>query len=186
MPKSSADSPSWRPRSSAPTAPGSRPKQVAEGFIDIAVGAMANAVKKISVARGYDVTRYTLQCYGGAGGQHACRVADALGIDTVFVHPLAGVLSAYGMGLADQSVIVEASVEQPTRPARPPVVRAARRAARRRRARARTPRGGWRPVRLAARAPSLRGHRLRTRRSVRDRRRDPRHVRSRLPHGSRS
>ena len=63
---------------------------------------MANAVKKISVARGYDVTRYTLQCFGGAGGQHACLVADALGIDTVFVHPLAGVLSAYGMGLADQ------------------------------------------------------------------------------------
>ena len=89
------------------------PEQVAEGFVDIAVGAMANAVKKISVARGYDVTRYMLQCYGGAGGQHACRVADALGIDTVFVHPLAGVLSAYGMGLADQSVILEAAIEQP-------------------------------------------------------------------------
>ncbi|MDQ1532675.1 MAG: hypothetical protein QOF28_436, partial [Actinomycetota bacterium] len=89
------------------------PEQVAEGFIDVAVGAMANAVKKISVARGYDVTRYTLQCYGGAGGQHACRVADALGIDTVFVHPLAGVLSAYGMGLADQIVILEAAIEQP-------------------------------------------------------------------------
>ena len=59
---------------------------------------MANAIKKISVARGYDVTRYTLQCFGGAGGQHACRVADALGMEQVFVHPLAGVLSAYGMG----------------------------------------------------------------------------------------
>ena len=89
------------------------PEAVAEGFIDVAVGAMANAVKKISVARGYDVTRYALQCYGGAGGQHACRVADALGIETVLVHPLAGVLSAYGMGLADQSVMREASIEQP-------------------------------------------------------------------------
>ncbi|MFT3664962.1 hydantoinase B/oxoprolinase family protein [Piscinibacter sp.] len=87
------------------------PEEVAEGFIDIAVGAMASAIKKISVARGYDVTRYTLQCFGGAGGQHACRVADALGMDRVFVHPLAGVLSAYGMGLADQSVMREAAVE---------------------------------------------------------------------------
>jgi len=67
---------------------------VAEGFIDIAVQQMANAIKKISVARGYDVTRYTLQCFGGAGGQHACQVADALGMSRVFVHPLAGVLSA--------------------------------------------------------------------------------------------
>jgi 5-oxoprolinase (ATP-hydrolysing) len=89
------------------------PEQVAEGFIDIAVGAMANAIKKISVARGYDVTRYTLQCFGGAGGQHACRVADALAMDRVFVHPLAGVLSAYGMGLADQAVGREASIELP-------------------------------------------------------------------------
>ena len=87
------------------------PEQVAEGFIDIAVGAMANAIKKISVARGYDVTRDTLQCFGGAGGQHACRVADALGMERVFAHPLAGVLSAYGMGLADQSVMREAAVE---------------------------------------------------------------------------
>ena len=89
------------------------PEQVAEGFVDIAVGAMANAIKKISVARGYDVTRYTLQCFGGAGGQHACQVADALGMSRVFVHPLAGVLSAYGMGLADQSVMREAAIEQP-------------------------------------------------------------------------
>ena len=88
-------------------------EQIAEGFIDIAVGAMANAIKKISVARGYDVTRYTLQCFGGAGGQHACRVADALGMGRVFVHPLAGVLSAYGMGLADQSVMREAAIELP-------------------------------------------------------------------------
>ncbi len=89
------------------------PEQVAEGFIAIAVGAMAGAIKKISVARGYDVTRYALQCFGGAGGQHACLVADALGMNRVFVHPLAGVLSAYGMGLADQSVMREAAIEQP-------------------------------------------------------------------------
>jgi len=87
------------------------PEALAEGFIDIAVGAMANAIKKISVARGYDVTRYALQCFGGAGGQHACRVADALGMTRIFVHPLAGVLSAYGMGLADQAVMREAAVE---------------------------------------------------------------------------
>ena len=85
--------------------------EVAEGFINIAVQQMANAIKKISVARGYDVTRYTLQCFGGAGGQHACLVADALGMTRVFVHPLAGVLSAYGMGLADQAVIREQAVE---------------------------------------------------------------------------
>jgi len=89
------------------------PEQVAEGFVDVAVGAMANAIKKISVARGYDVTRYTLQCFGGAGGQHACLVADALGMSRVFVHPLAGVLSAYGMGLADQNVMREAAIEKP-------------------------------------------------------------------------
>ena len=89
-----------------------RPAEVvAEGFISIAVQQMANAIKKISVARGYDVTRYTLQCFGGAGGQHVCLVADALGMTRVFVHPLAGVLSAYGMGLADQNVIREQAVE---------------------------------------------------------------------------
>jgi 5-oxoprolinase (ATP-hydrolysing) len=88
-------------------------EEVAEGFIAIAVQQMANAIKKISVARGYDVTRYTLQCFGGAGGQHACLVADALGMSRVFVHPLAGVLSAYGMGLADQNVIREQAVELP-------------------------------------------------------------------------
>jgi 5-oxoprolinase (ATP-hydrolysing) len=85
--------------------------EVAEGFIQIAVQQMANAIKKISVARGYDVTRYTLQCFGGAGGQHACLVADALGMTRVFVHPYAGVLSAYGMGFADQSVMREQAVE---------------------------------------------------------------------------
>ena len=92
---------------------GRLPEEVAEGFINIAVQQMANAIKKISVARGYDVTRYTLQCFGGAGGQHACLVADALGMTRVFVHPLAGVLSAYGMGLADQNVIREQAVELP-------------------------------------------------------------------------
>ena len=86
-------------------------EDVAEGFINIAVQQMANAIKKISVARGYDVTGYTLQCFGGAGGQHACLVADALGMTRVFVHPLAGVLSAYGMGLADQTVIREQATE---------------------------------------------------------------------------
>ena len=87
------------------------PEAIADGFLKIAVQQMANAIKKISVARGYDVTRYTLQCFGGAGGQHACLVADALGMKQVFVHPLAGVLSAYGMGLADQSLIREQAVE---------------------------------------------------------------------------
>ena len=100
------------------------PEEIAEGFLDIAVASMANAIKKISVARGYDVTRYTLQCFGGAGGQHACLVADALGMDTVFVHPLAGVLSAYGMGLADQGVMREAAVEQPLTDAALPAIRA--------------------------------------------------------------
>ena len=90
---------------------GRSPEEVAEGFINIAVQQMANAIKKISVARGYDVTRYTLQCFGGAGGQHACLVADELGMTRVFVHPLAGVLSAYGMGLADQNVIREQAIE---------------------------------------------------------------------------
>lgn len=99
------------------------PEELAEGFLDIAVASMANAIKKISVARGYDVTRYTLQCFGGAGGQHACLVADALGMSTVFVHPLAGVLSAYGMGLADQGVMRQAAIEQPLADAALPAVR---------------------------------------------------------------
>ncbi|MBI5163578.1 MAG: hydantoinase B/oxoprolinase family protein [Magnetospirillum sp.] len=90
---------------------GRRPEQVAEGFLAIAVLNMANAIKQVSVARGHDVTRYTLACFGGAGGQHACLVADSLGMDTVFLHPLAGVLSAYGMGLADLRVIRERSLE---------------------------------------------------------------------------
>ena len=77
------------------------PEEVADGFLKIAVANMANAIKHISVERGYDVTEYTLCCFGGAGGQHACLVADALGMTRVLLHPLAGVLSAYGMGLAD-------------------------------------------------------------------------------------
>ena len=79
----------------------SSPEATAEGFLRIAVENMANAIKKISVQRGYDVTSYTLNCFGGAGGQHACLVADALGMKSVFIHPFAGVLSAYGMGLAE-------------------------------------------------------------------------------------
>jgi 5-oxoprolinase (ATP-hydrolysing) len=88
------------------------PEQVAEGFIQIAVGNMANAIKQISVQRGHDVTDYALTSFGGAGGQHACLVADALGMKTVFIHSLAGVLSAYGMGLADQSAMREQAVEE--------------------------------------------------------------------------
>jgi 5-oxoprolinase (ATP-hydrolysing) len=87
-------------------------EEVAAGALKIAVGSMANAVKRISVARGYDVTRYTLQCFGGAAGQHACLVADALGIERVFCHRLAGVLSALGMGLADQIAMREAGLER--------------------------------------------------------------------------
>ncbi len=89
------------------------PEQVASGFIEIAVGNMAEAIKRISVQRGHDVTRYTLTVFGGAGGQHACAVADALAMSTVFAHPLAGVLSAYGMGLADQTAMREMTIEQP-------------------------------------------------------------------------
>ncbi len=87
------------------------PEATAEGFLKIAVENMANAIKEISIQRGYDVTRYTLCCFGGAGGQHACAVADALGMTTVYLHPLAGVLSAYGMGLADIRVMRERAVE---------------------------------------------------------------------------
>ncbi|MCZ8148370.1 MAG: hydantoinase B/oxoprolinase family protein, partial [Roseomonas sp.] len=89
------------------------PRAVAEGFLRVAVANMAAAIKQVSIQKGHDVTRFALQCFGGAGGQHACLVADELGMDTVFIHPFAGVLSAYGMGLADQSVIREAPVEAP-------------------------------------------------------------------------
>ncbi len=83
------------------TGDGRSPEEIADGFLHIAVENMANAIKKVSVARGYDVTEYALNCFGGAGGQHACAVADALGMTTVLIHPYSGVLSAYGMGLAD-------------------------------------------------------------------------------------
>jgi 5-oxoprolinase (ATP-hydrolysing) len=86
-------------------------EQVAAGFIQIAIGNMANAIKHISVQRGHDVTRYTLCCFGGAAGQHACLVADALAMTRVFIHPHAGVLSAYGMGLADQVAMRSRAVE---------------------------------------------------------------------------
>ncbi|MFG3491406.1 hydantoinase B/oxoprolinase family protein [Streptomyces sp. NPDC047972] len=90
---------------------GRTPEEVAAGFLEIAVLNMANAVKRISVQRGHDITRYALTSFGGAGGQHACAVADALGVDTVLVPPLAGVLSAYGIGLADATAMRERSVE---------------------------------------------------------------------------
>jgi 5-oxoprolinase (ATP-hydrolysing) len=83
------------------------PEQVAEGFLSVAVENMANAIKKISVQRGYNIKEYTLCCFGGAAAQHACRVADSLGIKSILIHPYAGVLSAYGMGLADQRLISE-------------------------------------------------------------------------------
>ncbi|MBC7500968.1 MAG: hydantoinase B/oxoprolinase family protein [Herminiimonas sp.] len=86
-------------------------EEIAEGFLDIAVGNMANAIKFISVQRGHDVSDYTLATFGGAGGQHACMVADSLGMTRVFAHPLAGVLSAYGMGLADQTTMREQALE---------------------------------------------------------------------------
>ncbi len=88
------------------------PRALAEGFLRVAVANMANAIKQVSVQKGHDVARFVLQCFGGAGGQHACLVADELGMDTVFIHPFAGVLSAYGMGLADQTVMREQAVER--------------------------------------------------------------------------
>jgi len=92
---------------------GRRPEDVADGFIKIAVENMANAIKKISVQRGYDVTRYALNCFGGAGGQHACLVADALGMTKVLIHPFSSLLSAYGMGLADIRATRQQAIEEP-------------------------------------------------------------------------
>ena len=92
------------------------PEQVAAGFLEIAMANMANAIKKISVQRGYDVTTYVLSTFGGAGGQHACAVADALGMTSVLIHPLAGVLAAYGIGLADVIAMRERAVEAPLTP----------------------------------------------------------------------
>jgi 5-oxoprolinase (ATP-hydrolysing) len=90
---------------------GKKPEEIADGFIKIAVANMANAIKKISVQRGYDVTRYALNCFGGAGGQHACLVADALGMTRVLIHPFSSLLSAYGMGLADIRATREQAIE---------------------------------------------------------------------------
>jgi 5-oxoprolinase (ATP-hydrolysing) len=90
---------------------GRGPEEVAAGFLEIAVANMANAIKKISVQRGYDVTEYVLATFGGAGGQHACAVADALGMTRILIHPYAGVLSAYGMGLADVTAMRETALE---------------------------------------------------------------------------
>lgn len=99
-------------------------EQTAEGFLQIAVANMANAVKKISIERGYDVSKYTLVSFGGAGGQHACLVADALGMQKVLIHPFAGVLSAYGMGLADITAMRETAVELPLTAASMPATEA--------------------------------------------------------------
>src|SRR5581483_10290134 len=92
---------------------GKPPEEIADGFIKIAVENMANAIKKISVQRGYDVTRYALNCFGGAGGQHACLVADALGMTKVLIHPFSSLLSAYGMGLADIRATRQQAIEEP-------------------------------------------------------------------------
>jgi 5-oxoprolinase (ATP-hydrolysing) len=100
-------------------------EEVAEGFVEIAVGNMAEAIKKISVQRGHDVTGYTLCCFGGAAGQHACLVADALGMTRIAIHPLAGVLSAYGMGLADTVAMRERTVEVKLTPTGLPALEAA-------------------------------------------------------------
>ncbi len=100
---------------------GRTPEAVAEGFVTIAVENMANAIKKISVQRGYDVTEYLLNCFGGAGGQHACLVADALGMEAVLIHPFSGLLSAYGIGLSSvfasrqQALLQAAGAKNPCR-----------------------------------------------------------------------
>jgi len=92
---------------------GRKAEEVSDGFIKIAVENMANAIKKISVQRGYDVTHYALNCFGGAGGQHACLVADSLGMTKVLIHPFSSLLSAYGMGLADIRATREQAIELP-------------------------------------------------------------------------
>ncbi|MBD1823686.1 hydantoinase B/oxoprolinase family protein [Cyanobacteria bacterium FACHB-DQ100] len=97
-------------------------EQVAEGFLNIAIDTMANAIKKISVQRGYDVTQYTLCCFGGAGGQHACLIAEALGMTKIFIHPFAGVLSAYGIGLAEVRTLKEKAIEAPLTTAETPTL----------------------------------------------------------------
>ena len=104
---------SFSGRSRGQIGDGRTPEAVADGFLAIAVAKMAEAIKTISVARGYDVTRYALNCFGGAGGQHACDVADALSISTVLIHPLSSLLSAYGMGLADIAAHRAQGVDEP-------------------------------------------------------------------------
>ncbi|MEM9772453.1 MAG: hydantoinase/oxoprolinase family protein, partial [Cyanobacteria bacterium P01_D01_bin.73] len=104
----------------AAMADGRLPEEVAAGFLAIAVETMANAIKKISIQRGYDLTEYVLCCFGGAGGQHACLIAESLGMSRIFIHPYAGVLSAFGMGLADQRKIAERAIEATLEPALQP------------------------------------------------------------------
>ena len=100
----------------AQTGDGKSPEEIAEGFITIAVENMANAIKKISVQRGYDVTRYLLNCFGGAGGQHACLVADALGMESILIHPFSGLLSAYGIGLSTLFATRQQALVKPLAP----------------------------------------------------------------------
>jgi 5-oxoprolinase (ATP-hydrolysing) len=100
-------------------------EQVADGFLAIAIDKMANAIKKISIQRGYDVSEYTLCCFGGAGGQHACLIAEALGMSQIFLHPYAGVLSAYGIGLADLRSLKEKAIEAPLTDAALPTLKQA-------------------------------------------------------------
>jgi 5-oxoprolinase (ATP-hydrolysing) len=109
---------------------GRKLEDIARGFLDIAIDNMAAAIRKISIARGHDVTRYTLACFGGAGGQHACAVADALGMERILIHPLSGVLSAYGIGIADVKAIRETSWLKPLREDLREAVRALEQAAR--------------------------------------------------------
>jgi 5-oxoprolinase (ATP-hydrolysing) len=111
---------------SAATGRPQTPLALAEGFVRIAVAHMAGAIREITLRRGHDASRFTLACFGGAGGQHACLVADALGMTRIFIHPLAGVLSAYGMGLADQSVIRTQAMERELTPALLPEIDALR------------------------------------------------------------
>ena len=101
------------------------PEELAHGCLAIAVDNMANAIKKISIRRGHDISDYVLCCFGGAAGQHACLVADALGLKTVLVHPLASVLSAYGMGLADVRAIRQRAIEATLDDALMPALRGA-------------------------------------------------------------
>jgi 5-oxoprolinase (ATP-hydrolysing) len=101
------------------------PRQIANGFLAIAVDNVANAIKQISIARGHDVTSYALVCFGGAGGQHACLVADALGMQRVLIHPLAGVLSAFGIGLADERLLRQRAIEATLGPQLAPQLEAA-------------------------------------------------------------